>query len=180
MPKRSKSRAFDPSRIFQSAEAFFRAVYALQDAAQAGNRNIVPMVLAVNSAFAFELYLKCLITLERDSFEGGHDLQKLYDQLSPETRRELESAHRQIEISSTALEGARARGVKTDVISLLEVGRNAFTLFRYAFEDTEDSVWGLEGVMLLVRKRILEKHLDLVNPEAQDSSFLPDWARPRA
>lgn len=169
----------DATRIFDSAEAFFHAVYSLKDSAERGNPNILQMVVAVNSAFALELYLKCLIAIERGSFAWGHDLRELYYQLSSEARSDIEMQHRKLENTSDVFALARARGVETDVASLLNLGRNAFELFRYAFEDgAEDAIWGLDGVTLLVRKRILERHLDMPSCENVCPPFLPGWAQP--
>ena len=70
---------------FKCAESYFLAATIL-------NRHILPLNLMlmwpviVCEAFGLELYLKAFILLEGSEYTGTHDLQKLFDRISPENR----------------------------------------------------------------------------------------------
>lgn len=51
---------------------------------------IISHPLLVLSAFASELYLKCLITIETNETPDGHDLERLFARLQVPTRHEID------------------------------------------------------------------------------------------
>src|ERR1700748_1063655 len=80
----------DPLKIFMNAERFRIADLVLR---QNNNPQIMVAVARpalVLSAFASELYLKCLICIETDRLAHGHDLQVLFKQLSGRSRQGIE------------------------------------------------------------------------------------------
>ena len=151
----------DPHLIFQSAEAFFNALRTLDTAAKRGNPFIFPLTMAVNSALALELYLKCLRTIEAGNFLKGHEFDEQYFDLEKSTKNEIQRRHDEIETNSQFFADIRARGFKTDLASLLKMGRKTFVHFRYAFENNpsaQDTIWALDDFMLIVRDIVLERH----------------------
>jgi len=155
-----KKVAADPKLIFLSAEAFLNACPTLDTATKRGNRFILPIAMAVNSALALELYLKCLCTIESGFFFKGHEFDEQYLDLSPSIKDELRRRHEKAEANEFFAK-MRADGYKTDLDSLLKIGRDTFIHFRYAFEKdiaAKGTAWALDSFMLDVREIILDRH----------------------
>jgi hypothetical protein len=115
----------------------------------------IPVV--VNAALALELYLKAMLTLERTKFRWIHDLEKLFLKLSPQTQRTLIRRHKKWEKHET-LARLIADGTKTDLLTLLNLGRCSFDRFRYRYENpTDGTIWGLDPCLSLVRNMVLRK-----------------------
>lgn len=149
----------DPSVIFQAAEAFLGVKIKLRGAYERGE--VLPVVLAVNSALALELYLKCLRTIEVGSFPWGHELDAQFRDLNSDTQEELRRRHDEAAAAAPFFSDLRARGIDTDLDSLLAMGRKTFVNFRYAFENdpaAKDDKWALDAFVIIVRGYILEKH----------------------
>ena len=156
--KTRRARKSDPEKMFQSSEAFLALCATLTTSVNLGNPNILELVMGTNAAFALESYLKCLRTIDLGEYLEGHDLKLLYDDLSEESRTEIERRHAKCEQALPIFGIMRKSGIHTDLRSLLESGRNAFQDFRYAYEEIpRDTVWGLDVLMLIVKHLILEK-----------------------
>jgi hypothetical protein len=56
--------------------------------------------MAVNSALALELFLKCLRTIESGSFFKGHEFDQQYYDLQKSTRDEIRRRHDEIQASA--------------------------------------------------------------------------------
>jgi hypothetical protein len=160
--------------MFQAAEAFFNVAKTLKISCTLGNPNILPLALGAISAFALELFLKCLRTIEVGDCFDGHDLERLYDHLAEGTRREIERLHEAHE-DHAEFQRARAMQINTDLRSLLKRGRNTFDDFRYAYEQLPANTdWGLDVLTLLVRNIILERRQDWQKPSPE----FPDGLQP--
>lgn len=172
MARKTSSVSADPHLIFHSGEAFLNVCRTLDaDIHKRGNRHILPLAMAVNSALALELFLKCLRTIESGSFSKGHEFDQQYYDLQKSTQDEIRERHDKIEACSPFFADLRKRGFKTDLDSLLKMGRNTFINFRYAFEPgavAQKTIWALDDFMRLVRIMILEKH-----PEWTPSGYPP-------
>ncbi len=108
--------------------------------------------------FRARAYLKCLRAVEFGQYFEGHDLKSLYDDLGDDTKREIERRHALCERDLAELAAKQGAAVPTDLDSLLQAGKNAFTDFRYAYEMIPaGTVWGLDALMLIVKHLILEK-----------------------
>jgi hypothetical protein len=150
----------DASLIFQSAEAFLNACRTLDADIKRGNRFILPIPMAVNSALALELFLKCLCTVESGFFFKGHEFDDQYLDLPQATKDELRRRHEKAEANDPFFAKMRKDKYKTDLDSLLKMGKKTFVHFRYAFEKqtvAQKTVWALDNFMLDVRDIILEK-----------------------
>jgi type IV secretory pathway TrbF-like protein len=89
----------------------------------------------------------------------GHDAEELFRNLSRRTKDSLRKFHNEYIKDAEGFEVAKRAGMKVDLDSLLEQGKNAFTEFRYAYEALPvDSAWGLGGLIFGVRARILKAH----------------------
>ena len=155
-PKQAKSVKLH--RLFEAAEVF-------REASELLRANLVPTQMrmaapwAVNGAFALELYLKCLLTIECGAYPDSHDLSELFRNLPRQTRHTLRKIHDKAADQDATFARARAAGYQTDLASLLEAGRDVFTQLRYAFENDPKGMWGLNIFSFFVRKRILG-HMD--------------------
>lgn len=155
------ARKIDPQRIFITGEAFLEVCKVLVAALNAGNRNILALVLATNSALTLEMYLKCLLLLETGSTWHGHDVYKLFKHLPDATQSELATAHDKFVADNPVLKAKwmDSTGVELDLESLLKAGRDTFVKFRYAWEEIPSKTnWGLNGFIKCVREYILKLH----------------------
>ena len=124
----------------------------------------------VNAAFAVELYLKCLLSVEGGQIPETHNLKQLFNQVSRESRGKITKRHNKLAADHPVLSEFRQNlGIKTDLNSLLEDGQNIFTQFRYFFEDianrTEPIGFGLDLFGQIVRNRILDWRPEWVSTE---------------
>jgi hypothetical protein len=95
----------------------------------------------VLSAFASELYLKCLLCLETGRAHRSHHLRNLFDKLQPTTQERLKAlwevesnkpARQRVLAHIRSLPGGER--VKDDLPSVLQLGANAFQEIRYLYE----------------------------------------------
>jgi hypothetical protein len=165
MSRRTTAVPADPYPIFQGAEASLYACRIL-DAHCKRHRDphILPSVMAVNSALALELFLKCLRTIESGGFFKRHELDQLFRDLRKSTRDKIRRRHDEIQASAERgpfFAKLRADGFRTDLDSLLKMGRKTFEHFRYPFDPqivAQKTTWALDDLMRIVRNMILEKH----------------------
>lgn len=113
--------------------------------------------LVVNAALALELYFKSLLTLEETKFPWTHDLKDLFGLLTDSSKRRLIREHKKWE-KDRIFARLIAEGRKTDLLSLLDIGRKSFDKFRYRHEHPSDgTVWGLDVCLCLVRSIVMKK-----------------------
>src|SRR5262245_1269350 len=92
MAKKPK-KSLDPFKIFQHASRFHESDRRLRGTFHPSNPydiGIIVLPSSVLSVFASELYLKCLLCIERGTFPDTHNLKTLFKKLLPSTRRALE------------------------------------------------------------------------------------------
>lgn len=117
-------------------------------------------VAAVNHAFAFEMYLKCLLVIEGKEVVYGHTLFKIFESLNPETQGKIIADYtKNVTYYPAYYEGA-GKDKKTDFLSMLKQMPSAFTWLRYRYEKALkpwDGVhYELEPLINSVRVVILE------------------------
>lgn len=94
-----------------------------------------------NSAFASELYLKCLIILETGQLmKDQHNLRKLFNKLHEDTKKTIENnfdkgMSEAPEISEEAKAQVGGRTPPRTLWEALEQGGDAFVRWRYIYED---------------------------------------------
>ena len=77
----------DPLKLFHRAEAFRLASSVLGEKIHVTPNLMAPY--AVAGAFALELYLKCILSIERANPKKEHDLVKLFALVSPQTQTRI-------------------------------------------------------------------------------------------
>jgi hypothetical protein len=80
----------DPREIFVQAEEFHNACRLLGRFAVFHGRN-VGMPSSLCSAFPLELYLKCLLAIEGKTIPTIHNLEKLFNRISPLNQERIRS-----------------------------------------------------------------------------------------
>jgi len=118
------------------------------------------MPWGVNVAFCIELYLKCLITIEKGTKVGGHDLESLFSNLTKQTRETLIKEWDSFVTTSVEKQKMRSDGYSTDLPSELKRSKNAFQWLRYEHEDLSKTGSGLTigPLMIMLRDVIISMH----------------------
>lgn len=161
-----------PQSIFAHADGFLKTVSILHTDPP---NPLCLTAIVVNSAFASELYLKCLLHIETGKlFKGQHDLGKLFAKLSAATQAEIEgpfdeqlSRGPKYDFSGASKEAQEAavRQPK-NLRDALRAGREAFVEWRYLYEIddlTQANFFSLFPLPDILRVVILRKR--------------PEWGR---
>jgi hypothetical protein len=170
MPKQRSG--FDPRKIFVHAYHFHESDHRLRNTVPPDRPDQLPLVAhpaMVLSAFASELYLKCLLCAETGSVPDTHNLRDLFKQLNQSTRSRIEElwdANIRRPERQRMLEAIRqlpgGQDVRSDLPYLLDVGANAFIELRYFYEK-ERSIFLLGDLPNLLHRVILERFPDWQN-----------------
>lgn len=90
--KRDERIKLDPLKTARQAQSFNRAKEILWAQIQSDKVDAVELhpSSCTLAAFSCELFLKCIICIEKGDAPKGHDLLPLYKELKPETRRQLD------------------------------------------------------------------------------------------
>jgi|SRR5215471_8748454 len=165
MAKKPK-KSLDPFKIFQHASRFHESDRRLRGTFHPSNPydiGIIVLPSSVLSVFASELYLKCLLCIERGTFPDTHNLKTLFKKLLPSTRRALEDlwdADVRLPHKRQVLDLIRAmpegKNLRPDLIYALDVGANSFTELRYFYEKKEP-FFLLNDFPDMLRKVILDR-----------------------
>ncbi len=154
-------KIFEHARKFQWANEFLRSNHITQETVHSAADP--SMVL---SAFACELYLKCLLCIEgKTGFDKIHDLKRLFDMLGPDLRRRIEQVwdadiwqpFRRNMLAQ--VEGAGQTRIPRSLSWALKAGALAFVKLRYVFEEPKRDIKFILGDFPEVLKKvILEIH----------------------
>jgi hypothetical protein len=145
---KSPRSGLEPLKIFQHAAGFHQSYRRLLNTVanapketKERDMGIISMPAMALSAFASELYLKCLLCVESDNVPSEHNLQSLFNRLQPATRRELDDlwdAEIQLPHKKKMIENMRTlpRGeeLRLDLRYALDVGAGSFMDLRYFYE----------------------------------------------
>jgi HEPN domain-containing protein len=153
----------DPFKMFMNAERYRRADLLLRSAQDPQLAVAVASPALILSAFASEIYLKCIICLQTGALAHGHHLKKLFRQISPKTRRKIEqrwdayASAPQKQRLYAALSSMNGSPVPTSLEWTLSEGSNAFTSLRYLHETDENKTKFLLGDFPnMLREEIVE------------------------
>lgn len=155
----------NPKDIFDEAETFMIAYRAIMNSSvkqsilskDMGKSIGLTYAAYVNHAFAFELYLKCLMGIENGYFYEGHNLLDLFQKLSQETQDKIISYHDNLTISRHKKYHGFGFDSEGNFITLLSEASNAFVDFRYLFGDKSAKNYDLSIPSKYVKDVILEK-----------------------
>jgi len=134
----------DPFKIFMNAERFRQADLLLRSVQDPHLSVAVGPPALILSAFASEVYLKCIICIETGELAHGHHLKNLYRRIGPRTRSAIEGAWDEYVSSPlkqrlyAALSSMNGSPIPMDLDWTLSEGSSAFTSLRYLHE-VEDS-----------------------------------------
>jgi hypothetical protein len=189
----------ESNKIFITAETYRDAGFVLfrrwkEAGLEVRTRMLMCAPIAMNQAFAIELYLKCLLHIETGKVSFKHDLEQLYNSLTKETQSKVNIHY----------EGYRAKNPESifleknlpmfsfDLPSVLKMIKNAFIDFRYYYElKGKDGIYTLGNLMAASRRTIIEmkpefevlfsKGLAIINPhaafiKAKDEPFAKGFA----
>jgi hypothetical protein len=151
----------DPAAIFLFAEQYKHASNWLALSRRNGFEHEVRIPAVVCSAFALELFLKCLLVIEGRK-STGHDLRELFDSLSDDAKTRIRDrfAPRLPEAQQMIRESAAAAGVDAphvDFDSILDLSKAAFVQTRYIYEGIAPGTgWAASGILDATRQVILD------------------------
>jgi hypothetical protein len=143
MGPKKRPVAVDPFKIYMNAERFRIADQTLRSDLHRDLMTTLASPAMMLSAFASELYLKCLLLVETPSslVDHSHDLETLFRKLSTPTRKAIE---RDWDVSMATDDRRRVRAaikvitgedVPVDLTWALSKGASAFVQLRYNHEN---------------------------------------------
>jgi hypothetical protein len=153
------ARQTDPLTIFMQAENFALTYNALTRPEFSTFVVFTANPMIVLSAFASELFLKCLLLLEGTDLPKMHGLHALFDLLAPDTKSRI-TALWDADIEQKKDQWAAAQGDKPeplDLPSALVGGGNAFAVLRYAHEGSVNLRFVLGDLPYVLRAAIIER-----------------------
>jgi hypothetical protein len=155
-----KNAQIDPFAIFQHADGFFRALDQLHQTSTSQRAGQIALPLVVLSAFASELFFKCLLCIETGKTPPIHLLFDLFKKLNPETQKVLEKHWNQIAAQRKEILDRIdvSRGLTPrDLRSNLASGSDGFRLLRYIYEGKQKPfLFGLSDLPIALRNTIAE------------------------
>jgi hypothetical protein len=152
----------DALKIYMNAESYRIADHILRVEGQK-DPNLMAVISGphmVLSAFASELYFKCLACLETGNVPHTHNLKALFRDLSVLSRNRIEqlwNAHAPgLEPLWQHMEQSLGKKISRDFQVLLDKSSNAFTELRYAHEEPKSSFL-VGDLPPMIRTVILER-----------------------
>jgi hypothetical protein len=154
-PIAQRSKPIDPKSVFQLACKFAATE---MDVRRSDNPRATFMAspAMVLSAFAIELFLKCLLLLEGNELDRTHTLNVLYRRLSHKQKRRIEEVWEK-EARPKIDELHRKVGLRhpTDLPNALVTCAKAFEHMRYGYEDPDRQVFYLGELPTILWRIIL-------------------------
>lgn len=156
----------DPKRIFLHARGFHQAESHIANVDIDKNPQLaleMSQAQMVLSAFISELYFKCIICIETGLTPAGHELDKLFDQLSPTSKELIEKIWDKEVIPMrnpmwTKIEDEFGDGdtLKRGFRDAIEAGSRAFEIMRYGYEpQAKNSKFYISDLPQLLHRVIL-------------------------
>src|SRR6266702_4257639 len=158
---------YEPREMFAAAERYGIARMYLATHPALG-AVIEPWV--VLSALSLEIFLKCLIILDGNSYQGIHDLLGLFNRTKPDTQKELEAEYQKhLPEAQKRFDAAYLQIGQTPPSASLQRAlgdsNGAFVNVRYPYEKRMKAggVWMATDVAEYVREIILKRRPDWAN-----------------
>jgi hypothetical protein len=161
--KRSK-KCPDAHAVFRIAIAFTATSHAIANQFGECPPDCIAFPLAVNHALSLELYLKCLILIEKGTHSDDHDLKKLFHVLPVATREKARKYYDKIRnndpMCQREAERIRQEGEDPEddfaLKAALKHAATAFVRCRYPYEEGSDFNYALVPLEIAIRRIILE------------------------
>ena len=166
-PKKPTSVS-DPQQVYNHANRFLGTDQAIRKIF-GGNRGwsttVVPPTMVL-SAFAAELYLKCILIIETNEAPANiHLLHVLYRRLGHKSKRRIEELW-DADCRPKLLSLTQSHGLPTDLPNALFKCSAAFEKLRYAYEDSfNDVVYYIGDFPWILARYIAEIRPDWRGPE---------------
>jgi hypothetical protein len=147
-------------KIFDNAEVFHLAYNSLNNLITQDMRYLIPG--AVNGALALELYMKCLYMLEKHELVKVHELEKIFDKLSTETKETLKNNFnlclntKEVKDQLSLMEKESKMKPPADFRGFIEEAEKVFLKARYFFEKEQFSFNCYPKIREVLIKRINE------------------------
>jgi hypothetical protein len=154
-----KAQQIDPHKMFMQAENFVGCYDLLMQADHAKYAAFTANPIVVISAFASEIFLKCLLNLEGAKIPQTHNLETLFQALSADTRARVTELW-DAEVESKKAQWAAAQGdnpAPLDLPTALKDGGHTFDAVRYAHEGDVKCRFVMGDLPRVLRAVILEK-----------------------
>jgi hypothetical protein len=158
--------AAEPAKVFEQAGCFYQALNVLNAVAPHPRQNLHGAVtlnepMIVLGALTTELFLKCLVSIETGKAAHGHDLKKLFDTLSADSRARIQHAWDTEIVPGRGKEWDRIEKygltMPRDLPSALAKASQAFERIRYSYEgNTEGVHFYLQDLPTVLEKLILK------------------------
>ncbi|MET4170972.1 hypothetical protein ABIB99_002054 [Bradyrhizobium sp. LA6.1] len=135
--KKPKPQVVDPLELLRQGDAFFKVELLLRRPMMLHQDVDIAVVRVVTSAFANEMYLKCIAQIEKPTQPPpqSHDLEDLFGALSLESQEYIEIA---VQVSGQAIFGAvipEDPNAPKTFRQALRGGAEAFVQWRYRHEN---------------------------------------------
>jgi hypothetical protein len=144
MSEETEKSLYSQYDIFLTADAYFESAKILRRSLSPVDMNNLEdfqYVLVANHSFALELFLKCLLVMDRQKVPHHHRLDDLFKGLLPSTRDMIRNCYMDIlEKDPAKAEYARLRGVGEDpektfaLDNALAASSRAFEYSRYPYD----------------------------------------------
>jgi hypothetical protein len=156
MKRKKSSKPVDPKSVFQLACKFASSEQHLRHKSNP-NAGFMASPSMVLSAFAIELFLKCLLVLEGKEIARTHSLDVLYQELSRSQRRRIEKAwDKEARPKIIQLNQRFGYGHPSDLPRALVTCGQTFMDMRYGYEDPDRQVFYLGELPTILWRTILE------------------------
>jgi hypothetical protein len=139
--EQSSSQSIDPLKIFKQANGFYQALAMLRNV-EPDNIELMVTIgepVLVTGAFTIELFLKCLVSIERGKIPYGHNLRELFDQPSDSARARIQRTwdndilvYRKAEWDH--FEAELGQRIVRDLPGALAAASKSFERIRYSYE----------------------------------------------
>jgi hypothetical protein len=141
--KKNTTQFSDPRLLFEQADGFSRA-YDILSVRPRDEAIAISRPALVLSAFASELFLKCLLLLDGKQLPNWHDLKRLFDLLDADIQTKIKKLWGQSLISRAsmiaAFESDTGELFIRDFDAALVAGARSFEHFRYYHEKTREEI----------------------------------------
>jgi hypothetical protein len=165
-PVAKAKKTVDPRQIFEHASRFLGTDQFLRRAGQPGSgwELTIAAPTMVLSAFAAELYLKCLLVMQSGSAPPIHQLDKLFKQLNHKTQRRIQELW-EADGRPKLMPFCTHLGLPSDLSNALAKCGRAFENLRYYYEDPTRVVYYIGDFAWIVMRVIVEIKPEWKPPE---------------
>jgi hypothetical protein len=162
--KKKPSKPIDPKSVFQLACKFAATEQHVRSTNNPKARFMASPSMVL-SAFAIELFLKCLLLLEGKEIDKTHTLNVLFRRLNHNHKRRIEEVWER-EARPKVDQLRRQHGVAhpSDLPNALVTCARAFEHMRYGYEDPERQVFYLGDLPTILWRIILDMRPEWVDP----------------